>query len=119
MAKHIALIENDDDFRWVVTLMLEGLGHRVTSFAQVEDIEALISLPVDLFMVDENLPGINGHILCIVLKSKLKTREVPVILISGSTNLVAMASLSDADAFLEKPFTQEDLQNVLTELAQR
>jgi CheY-like chemotaxis protein len=119
MAKHIVLIENDDDFRWVVTLMLEELGHRVTSFAQVEDIEALIALSVDLFMVDENLPGINGHILCIVLKSKLKTKEIPLILISGSTQLVDMASLSDADGFLAKPFTQEDLQNALAEVVQR
>jgi CheY-like chemotaxis protein len=118
MAKHIVLIENDNDFRWVVTLMLEGLGYRVTSFAQVEDIEALIALSVDLFMVDENLPGINGHILCILLKSKPKTREIPLILISGATDLVEMASLSDADGFLAKPFTHEDLQEVFAEVAQ-
>ena len=107
MNKQIILIENDPDFRWVLTLMLEELGYTVTSFPQVDDIEALLAFPANVYMVDENLPGINGHTLCIILKSKKMTRDVPVVLISGSVELVAMATLSDADRFLAKPFTQE------------
>jgi len=80
------------------------------------DIEALIASPADLYIVDENLPGINGHTLCIILKSKTATCTVPVILISGSAKLGAMASLSDADHFLAKPFTQQDLQQILDSL---
>jgi len=113
MSKHIVLIENDNDFRWVLTVMLKDMGHRITSFDHVENIEGLISLPADLYIVDEQLPGINGHILSIILKSKPATKDIPLILISGSEKLESMASLGDANYFLAKPFTQEDLQEAL------
>jgi CheY-like chemotaxis protein len=116
MSKHIILVENDSDFRWVLTLMLEELGHTVTPFDHVDNIEALISLPADLYIVDEQLPGINGHILSIILKSKPATKNVPIVLISGSEKLESMALLGDADYFLAKPFTQEQLKLVLTSL---
>src|ERR1700761_5073594 len=99
MMKHIVLIENDEDFRWVLTLMLENLGCRVTSFSEVDDIKGLISSPADLYLVDENLPGINGHTLCIILKSQAATRDVPLVLISGSEHLMDMALLSNADYY--------------------
>jgi CheY-like chemotaxis protein len=118
MTKHIVLIENDQDFRWVLTLMLEDLGYRVTSFEQVENIESLIALKPDVYIVDELLPGINGHIVCIILKSKDATKDIPVVLISGSSKLAFMASLGDADHFLAKPFTQEDLKEVLDKLSE-
>lgn len=113
MPKHIILIENDQDFRFVLTMMLRDLGYHVTAFADVEDIDSLIASPADLYMVDENLPGINGHTLCIILKSRAVTQKSPVILFSGSDQIAAIASLCDADAFLTKPFTQDELQNVL------
>ena len=115
-AKQIILIENDNDFRWVLTLMLEELGHEVTSFDHVENIDQLISHPADVYIVDEQLPGINGHIFSIILKSKPATKNVPVILISGSEKLEYMASIGDTDHFLKKPFTQEDLKNTLSKL---
>ncbi|HTH81372.1 MAG TPA: response regulator [Mucilaginibacter sp.] len=116
MPKQIILIENDNDFRWVLTLMLEELGHEVISFDHVENIDQLISHPADVYIVDEQLPGINGHIFSIILKSKPATKDVPVILISGSEKLEYMASIGDTDHFLKKPFTQEDLKNVLSKL---
>jgi CheY-like chemotaxis protein len=96
--------------------MLEDLGYRVTSFGNVEDIDALIAFPAHLYMVDESLPGINGHTLCIILKSKPATRRVPVILFSGSAELAALASLCAVEAFLAKPFTQDALQRILLEV---
>ena len=117
MSKHIVLIENDNDFRWVLTVMLKDMGYRITSFDHVENIESLISLPADLYIIDEQLPGINGHILSIILKSKPATKNIPVILISGSEKVESMASLGDANYFLAKPFTQEDLEQALEKVA--
>jgi CheY-like chemotaxis protein len=117
MPKHIVLIENDRDFRWVLTVMLKEMGHHVTAFDHVDNIETLIALPTDLYIIDEQLPGINGHILSIILKSKPATKDVPVILISGSEKLESIASLGNVDHFLAKPFTQEDLKLVLEKVS--
>ena len=115
-AKHIVVIEDNIEFLTVLTVLLEQQEFRVTALAQVSTIEELISLQADYFIIDEMLPVINGHILCIILKSKPQTREIPVILISASEQLEGVASLCEAEHFLTKPFDHQILLDILGEV---
>lgn len=102
--QHIVIIEDDADMRDVMTQVLEADGYRVTAFAAITSLEDLLNAKADCFVLDEQLPFVSGHIICIMLKSKLATKEIPVILISASPSLEGHATLSQADAFLGKPF---------------
>lgn len=102
--QHIVIIEDDDVLRDVMTHVLTSEGYRVTAFRAITSLEDLLSANADCFVLDEQLPYVSGHIICIMLKSKPETQHVPVVLISASPELQGHADLSQADAFLDKPF---------------
>jgi DNA-binding response OmpR family regulator len=113
MPKHIVVIEDNPDILSLITDLLEDEGYSVTPFPALTSIEALIELNPDCFILDEQLPHVSGHILCMLLKSKPPTKNVPVILISASNHLESFADLSEADAWLKKPFEINDLVNLV------
>ena len=116
MQKHIVIVEDDDSISLLLTTLLEENGYRVTAFPAVTSIEDLIALNPDCFILDEQLPFVSGHILCIVLKSKPQTKNTPVILISASDRLDTVASISEADASIKKPFDIGKLLQVVADL---
>ncbi len=112
--KHIVIIEDDIDLLSLLATLLEADGYKVTKLTHLESVEDLLNLNADAFIIDEVLPVVNGHIICIILKSKPQTRQVPVLLISGDDKLKQVAALCEADAYLHKPFDDYlDLQQVL------
>lgn len=116
MKKHIVVIEDDPELLLILETVLNEGGYRVTTLRQMDSVEGLIDLKADAFVIDEKLPVVNGHIICIILKSKPETRHLPVILISADEKLEHMASLCEANAFLSKPFNDyRDIQRLLNE----
>jgi len=112
--KHIVIIEDDIELLSLLSSLLEADGYRVTKLTHLESVEYLLSLNADAFIIDEALPVVNGHIICIILKSKPQTKHVPVVLMSGDANLENMATLCEANAYLRKPFDNYlDVQQVL------
>ena len=109
MQKHVVIIEDDIDILSLMTIILEEDSYKVTGFPALTSIDELILLHPDCYIFDEQLPHVSGHILCMVLKSKPSTKNIPVILISASNQLAGFANLSEADASLQKPFDIDDL----------
>ena len=104
MQPHIVLIEDDQGISDVTCLILASAGYRTTTFGAFTSLEELTSLHADCFLLDENLPGISGHIICILLKSKPLTKDVPLILFSAGTGLQRAVELCEAEAGIAKPF---------------
>lgn len=113
MGKHIILIEDDPDILETTKLLLEHEGYRVTAFGAFTNLEEMNALNADCFLLDENLPVLSGHIICILLKSKPATRNIPVVLISANPNIGHLASLGEADACVKKPFEMHELLSAL------
>jgi DNA-binding NtrC family response regulator len=108
MEKHIVVIDDDRDLLSVMEMLLTEAGYRVTCINRITTIEELISLSPDCFIVDEQMPVVNGHILCIILNSKPATKHIPVILVSAHDDIESYASLCNAAAFMRKPFRHVD-----------
>ena len=102
--KHIVIIEDDISLSQLLVKILQSEGYQVTCFEKFTMIEELIALNADCFMLDERLPNLTGHIICILLKSKPQTKAVPVVLMSAYPELQYFAELSSANAYLHKPF---------------
>ena len=103
MSPHVVVIEDNEALLATIQELLESAGYRVTGLNAIRTLEELTGLNADCFILDEQLPVVSGHIICIMLKSRPETREVPVILISGHEELEGIASLCKAEAFLQKP----------------
>jgi DNA-binding response OmpR family regulator len=112
-ARHIAIIEDDTSLLPLLGKLLRSEGYRVTCLEKLSTVEELIELKADCFIIDEQLPGVSGHIICILLKSKQQTKAVPVILMSAFKELEYFAHLSAANAYLKKPFERQILLDVL------
>lgn len=74
----------------------------------------------NVILMDISMPGINGNRLCKILKTSPVFQEVPIILISGNTNLLNQEILDATGAvdFLAKPFSKESLQEIVKKYCQ-
>lgn len=75
-------------------------------------LESVHSSPPDLILLDINMPEMNGYELCEILKSDIKYKEIPVIFLSASTEMVDKVKafgVGGAD-YITKPFQLEEVQ---------
>src|SRR6185369_2335542 len=65
----------------------------------------------DLILLDINLPGMNGYDICRLLKGDARTREIPVIFLTGcdTGGEKVMGFEAGADDYIVKPFYSEEL----------
>lgn len=106
---HIVVIEDHPDILEVERLILESAGYRVTALPSIAALDELLKFQADCFILDEQLPLVSGHIICIYLRSKSETANVPVILVSAHPKLGDYAGLCDADSWINKPFDNDEL----------
>jgi len=72
----------------------------------------------DAIVLDVNLPGMDGLAFCRQLKSERETKEIPIVVLSGSDGGTAEAALeAGAESFLRKPFSPLELLAVVERLA--
>jgi CheY-like chemotaxis protein len=112
--KMALLAEDNPTVREVIAAVVSRLGFEVTAVTDGATAQArLFASPPDLLVVDIGLPTVSGTLLIRTLKA-LKWRA-KAIAISGS-DLETEALAAGADAFLSKPFVDEDLERAVREL---
>ncbi len=119
MEKNVLLIDDEAGLRRSVSMGLMQQGYHTepceTGMKGLETLETLMKrkMPLQAAIVDVRLPDIDGLKLLKVIKSTYP--DLPVILITGyGSDTVAQEAKSQmANAYLEKPFTVEDLTQVL------
>lgn len=74
--------------------------------------------PFDIIICDFMLPGISGIDLIERLRADERTRETPILMISGHTNYAmdGRAKTAGANLFLNKPFTISQLRAAVNAL---
>src|SRR2546429_9441570 len=80
--------------------------------------EQILAARPDAIVLDVRMPGTSGVTLCAQLKSSRATRDIPVVLLTG-TDMAneTIASEVGADAFMLKPFSPLELLAVVERLA--
>jgi DNA-binding response OmpR family regulator len=89
-------------------MMLEFEGYDVSSTLDGATVLTMNEFP-DLLLLDIWMSGQDGRDICRELKKRNNTKNIPVIMISASTDLARSAREAGADDFLEKPFNMNDL----------
>lgn len=115
--KRILIADDSPASRALVAAALSGVSGveiaRVSS--GVEAMKLLVATPFDLVLTDVNMPDINGLELLRFIKTTQRLRAIPVLLISTDANERdrAHALSLGADDYLAKPFTTEQLRQVI------
>ena len=106
----IALVEDDDSIRELITLNLQNEGFGIDSFFSVEQLDRKGDLHTyDLLLLDIMLPGMNG--LNFAQKLRSEERHIPVLFISalGQEDKIKTAYESGAIDYIVKPFEIDHL----------
>jgi two-component system phosphate regulon response regulator PhoB len=112
-------VEDDPDLRVVLKLILEKGGYDVTSLESGTPIVNNQFECPDVFVLDKKMDIIDGFALCKYLKLNDRTKDIPVILISGSHEYSRKALQIGADYFMPKPLQIEELLSTIELLISR
>ena len=106
----ILIVEDDIDILSVMTMSLKDEGYEVEGTLNGDEtITRTEKFKPNLVIMDVFLSGTNGKEICKKLKTGKKTKNIPVILISASTQIRSTVKECGADGFINKPFDSEDL----------
>src|SRR5258707_15398131 len=75
----------------------------------IDAVDTAVKLLPDLILMDLSLPLMGGCEAARLLKSDERTRDIPIIALTGHHNFLETARLAGCDAFLTKPCPPEKL----------
>lgn len=110
MMKKILVVDDDEGILEALSFILEDSGYVVekTADGKVAPKKALSFQP-DLIILDYLLSGIDGLTVCKKIKSDIKTKNIPIILISANPNAKKVIKKCGVNDFIEKPFDIDKL----------
>ncbi len=120
MEKKVLLIDDEASLRRSVSLGLMQKGYQTepceSGMKALQTLETYRQkkVPLDCAIVDIRLPDIDGLKLLKVIK--LNYPQLPVIIITGYGSETMAEEAKTADAYLEKPFSMDDLAKVLDDI---
>jgi response regulator RpfG family c-di-GMP phosphodiesterase len=113
------VVDDDDGLRALLRTTFEAVDVDVDEAADAEEArQRIIQSRPDAIVLDVCMPGQNGVSFCAVLKGSPATRDIPVVLLTGSDLAnETVAEEVGADAFMRKPFSPLELLAVVERLA--
>lgn len=115
MNSNVLIVDDSPATCTLVSGLVESLGFTVIVAANGEEaLAALARYPVDLVVLDVEMPGIDGFETCRIMRS-LRKDWFPVIYLSGHSNDENVVQGLDAggDAYVFKPVNARVLESVL------
>jgi chemotaxis protein histidine kinase CheA/CheY-like chemotaxis protein len=116
------IVDDSVSVRRATELFVSDIGMDFVSAADgLEAVDILQKRVPDLFLLDLEMPRMNGVELARAIRSDLRTEKVPIIMISSrnSQKHRDLASSAGVDIFLTKPFTEDVLSRHIETLLTR
>ncbi len=114
----ILLVDDDPGLLVLLRTTFEIIDIEVEEARSVAEAQGSIAANrPDVIVLDVAMPVVDGLFFCRSLKSEPKTRDIPVIVLSGSDANKEEAMGAGAQAFLRKPFSPLDLLGLVEQLA--
>jgi CheY-like chemotaxis protein len=136
----IGLLEDNTRIARMCVMMLHYAGHQVTVYQHPNEcFQALLAqpvsadswaysakaserarLPIDVLVLDLHLPGMNGVEVVRFLRSYSHTQDLPVIFCSAAPphEIARALRATPKAAFVEKPFTFQELTGAIKQAMQ-
>ena len=104
----ILVVDDEEEIRHVLRVLLESEGFLVTEAASGEEALAKFVPDTDLVILDVMMPGISGYQVCLRLRERW---NVPILFLTAKTqdSDLTMGYSSGGDDYLAKPFSYPEL----------
>lgn len=121
---NVLVADDDPSNLEVAAVILESLGHRVTTAQDGREVLSLCldqGKSFDLLILDMVMPVVDGMTVTATLREHPATREMVIICTSASASTAARDAglLVGCDCYLIKPFKRADLVLAITESLER
>ncbi len=106
--RYVLVADDDREIRQVLNILLSGEGYEVALAEDGGEVISLASDEVDLYVLDVNMPKMNGIMVAAELR---KTYSAPIVFLtaySGESDKVMGFSVG-ADDYIVKPFSNVEL----------
>ena len=109
--KKILIVDDDDDIRFVIRMILDDEGYAVSELNNGHDVvQTVDQLHPDVILLDLMLGDMDGRDICKALKSHAETWSIPIIIISAAHGLHTMhEKMCRANDYINKPFDISEL----------
>lgn len=118
MNKLIMIIEDDFETQFLFSELLQAEGYDVKTVSNGD--EALETLndgtKPDLIFMDLNFPGATPEQFTTALRETPNSKDVPVVLVSGKSDIAEYAEKLKAASFIKKPFELDPLLDLIQNL---
>ena len=108
----ILIADDDPDLRDILRSILEGAGFAVQEAVDgAQALSAVRRQPPQLVLLDYMMPHMNGPQVCQQLRQDILLRHVPIIMLTGKSELhdKVYGINAGADDYLVKPFEPQEL----------
>lgn len=108
----ILLVDDDPDILDVLEITLSEENYEILKAADGEEALKIIkSKPLDLVLLDYNMPKMNGKQVCLEVKKDILLSHLPIIMLTGRGDVDDKVGGIDAgaDDYLVKPFEPKEL----------
>ncbi len=107
----ILLVDDDRSVVETVTFLLQSEGYSVVTARNGEEGLAMARTgSPDLILLDILMPKMNGYQLAIMLSSDPALKNIPVVLLTATTQMVGTVKIQTPAKYkISKPFSAEEL----------
>lgn len=110
--KAILVVDDSATVRKLISSKLEKSGHEVTCAVDgVDALEKIKEMSPDLILLDITMPRMDGYQVCKMMRSDEKTKEIPIVMISGNDGFFdkVRGRMAGTTGYITKPFGPETL----------
>ncbi|MHB0939169.1 MAG: response regulator transcription factor [Armatimonadota bacterium] len=119
MAHRILVVDDEEDIRNLVAVMLKADGYQVVLASTGKDaLQALEGEPIDLIVLDVMMPGMDGWEVCRQIKGNSRTKDIPVVFLTvrqQPLDRIIGTEVLHASGYIYKPFEREELLSTINE----
>jgi twitching motility two-component system response regulator PilH len=106
----VLLAEDDRSLRRYLEVVLRRAGYLVVAAADgLEAMRVTLTAEVDIIVTDAIMPNLNGYELCRFVRNTPQLSHLPIVLLSALEQKESRPEDRQADAYLSKPISPEDL----------
>ena len=110
----VLIIDDVAEMSELLSVVCQRSGYEAITAARAEDgIEKALIFEPDVILMDMFLPTVSGRDATQALKQSPRTRDIPVVLVTGYPISEADLQSTQAVALLRKPFAPEELVAIL------
>ena len=122
MPKEILIVDDEPGIVVPVQFLMEQQGYNVITANRGDDaLDLIYKYKPDLLLLDIMLPGIDGYEVCEIVRLNHDYRDVKIVFLTAKGREVEIAKglALGADAYITKPFSNDELVAKVKELLEK